>query len=49
MLGQGHLFDEYPYALPDHRGFYERFMRGEKLSPGWVNETDFEPQPLEQP
>jgi hypothetical protein len=42
MLGEGHVFDEYPYAEPTHWNFYERFMRGEKLSAGWVSPSDFE-------
>lgn len=42
MLGQGHLFDEYPYANPNERNFYERYTGGEKLKAGWVNESDFE-------
>jgi hypothetical protein len=29
-------------------GFYERFLRGEKPAAGWVNETDFEQEPIEQ-
>jgi arylsulfatase A-like enzyme len=44
MAGQGHVFDEYPYANPAQRNFYERFMKGEKLNAGWVNPTDFEPR-----
>lgn len=47
MFGQGHIFEEYPYADAPLRGFYERYMMGEKLKPGWVNPTDFEPRPLE--
>jgi N-sulfoglucosamine sulfohydrolase len=47
MSGQGRLFDQYPYADESGRGFYERFMRGEKLKAGWVNETDFEKAPLD--
>jgi len=47
MFGQGHIFDEYPYADEGQRGFYERFMAGEKLRAGWVNPTDFETEPLE--
>ncbi len=47
MLGQGHVFDEYPYANPAQKDFYERYLRGEKLAAGWVSETDFEPQPLD--
>ena len=42
MFGQGHIFDEYPYAKEQTRNFYERYMNGEKISAGWVNETDFE-------
>lgn len=45
MHGRGRLFDEYPPTAG--AGFYERFMRGEKPAAGWVNETDFEPQPIE--
>ena len=47
MFGRGEVFEEYPYADPGLRGFYERFMSGEKLHAGWVSPTDFEPQPLD--
>ena len=47
MFGQGHVFDEYPYAQPGQRNFYERFMKGEKVQAGWVNPSDFEPAPLD--
>jgi N-sulfoglucosamine sulfohydrolase len=47
MFGQGHIFEEYPYAEAGLRGFYERYMRGEKLQAGWVNPTDFAAKPLE--
>ena len=43
MFGNGHIFDEYPYASETNSGFYEKYMRGEKIKAGWVNETDFEP------
>lgn len=47
MAGQGQIFDSYK---PTHgEGFYERYMRGEKLPAKWVNETDFEPQPIPLP
>jgi N-sulfoglucosamine sulfohydrolase len=47
MVGQGKIFDEY---APTHgAGFYEKFMRGEKMKAGWVNETDFEKEPVQQP
>jgi len=44
MFGKGSLFDQYKPA--SHAGFYERFLRGEKLKAGWVSETDFEKGPL---
>ena len=46
MFGQGAVFDRYPHANPAHAGFYERFMRGERINTGWVSKTDFEPAPL---
>jgi len=46
MTGQGALFDRYEHANPAHVGFYEKFMRGEKLNTGWVNPSDYEPAPL---
>jgi len=46
VLGQGDVFEKYPYAGPE-RGFYERFRRGEKIRVGWVNPSDFEPEPLD--
>ncbi len=42
MLGKGHIFDEYLYSGEDVRDFYNRYMAGEKLQAGWVNETDFD-------
>ncbi len=42
MFGQGHIFDEYPYAHPDVRNFYERYMKGEKVQAGWVIPSDFD-------
>ncbi|GIW96899.1 MAG: heparan N-sulfatase [Pirellulaceae bacterium] len=48
MFGRGDVFDGYPYSSPATRGFYERFMRGEEgLRAGWVNGSDFEPEPIE--
>jgi arylsulfatase A-like enzyme len=46
MFGKGRVFDQYQYANPEQRTFYERFMRGEKLKAGWVNESDFEKEPI---
>lgn len=45
MFGKGHLFDAYPYAEEATANFYERFLSGEQLRAGWVNESDFEPNP----
>jgi arylsulfatase A-like enzyme len=45
MFGKGEVFEQYPYADERHRGFYERFMKGEKLTAGWVNKSDFETVP----
>jgi arylsulfatase A-like enzyme len=46
MFGKGAIFDRYVYANTEQRNFYERFMRGEKLRAGWVNESDFEKEPV---
>lgn len=42
MEGRGEVFDHYPYADPGSAHFHERFMKGEKLNPAWVNPGDFE-------
>jgi len=47
MFGEGHLFEEYEYANKSGVNFYERYMRGEDLNWGWVNDTDFEAGPIE--
>ena len=46
QFGRGEIFDRYIYADGSTRNFYERFMRGEKLKAGWVNESDFEKEPV---
>jgi len=45
ILGNGDIFDKYPYAEEQNRDFYNRFMKGEvsRKSAGWVDSTDFEP------
>jgi hypothetical protein len=48
MFGRGSVFEKYPYAEANLRGFYERYMRGEKLQAGWVNPSDFAPAPLDE-
>jgi N-sulfoglucosamine sulfohydrolase len=47
MAGNGKIFDEYPAT--NGAGFYEKFMRGEKMNAGWVTPTDFEKEPIQQP
>jgi arylsulfatase A-like enzyme len=47
MAGNGGVFEAEPYAHPGQRGFYERYMKGEKIKAGWVNESDFEKAPLD--
>jgi N-sulfoglucosamine sulfohydrolase len=44
MLGQGDVFDQYPFANPRNRDFYNRFMKGEInwKATGWVDPGDFE-------
>jgi arylsulfatase A-like enzyme len=44
MFGKGEVFDNYPYADSRGRGFYERYMSGEKIRAGWVNPSDFQPK-----
>jgi arylsulfatase A-like enzyme len=43
MFGRGHIFEEYPYADAALRNFHERYMKGEKLTAGWVRPSDFAP------
>jgi len=47
MFGNGKVFDEYIYAADATRNFYERYMKGEKVKAGWVNDSDFEKTPVE--
>lgn len=41
MVGNGDIFDQYEYA-GNVKGFYNRYIGGEKISAGWVNPTDFD-------
>jgi N-sulfoglucosamine sulfohydrolase len=47
MFGRGYVFDEYEYTNPSGVNFYERFMKGEKMNSGWVNDNDFEREKLD--
>lgn len=46
VLGDGAVFERYPYAQEGMRGFYEKYMAGEAPRAGWVEESDFEPEPI---
>lgn len=46
VLGRGQIFDEYPFASDELRGFYECYLRGEKLDARWIDDSDVEPLPL---
>lgn len=47
ILGYRDLFMTYPYAQEAHRDFYNRFMAGEPLRAGWIEQTDIENEPLD--
>jgi len=47
MFGNGKVFDEYEHASQANVGFYERYLKGEKVNAGWVIESDFEARPLD--
>ncbi len=47
MSGNGAVFEAEPYAQEGQRNFYERYMKGEKIKAGWVNESDFEKTSLD--
>ena len=49
VLGNGDIFDNYPYSEDERRGFYERFMNGEDIPTGWVNPSDFRPLEASMP
>ncbi len=42
MFGKGEVFDNYPYSKENSIDFYNRYMKGEKLNPGWINQSDME-------
>ncbi|MGK7393028.1 MAG: sulfatase family protein [Candidatus Cyclobacteriaceae bacterium M3_2C_046] len=49
MFGKGAVFDEYAYANKSGRGFYQKYMDGDTtLNWGWVNDSDFEKEPVSQ-
>ncbi len=40
IIADGTVFDQYPYADPNTRNFYERFPAGELEVPFWLNASD---------
>lgn len=42
IIGQGAVFDGYPFAGENLRGFYERRQRGEDVNAQWINAADVE-------
>ncbi|MFZ5831643.1 MAG: sulfatase, partial [Planctomycetota bacterium] len=42
MFGRGEIFEKFPCSEDKMRGYYERFMGGEKFYAGWVEKTDYE-------
>ena len=42
VLGNGDVFDQYPYSGENVKNFYSRHMGGEKIKTHWVNPSDFE-------
>ena len=47
VLGHAEQLESYEYAGEATRGFYERYTAGEDMDAGWVNESDFEKEPIE--
>ncbi|MFN3189616.1 MAG: sulfatase [Aureliella sp.] len=48
MDGRGDVFDNYPYSGASTDNFYDRYLaKDPNLKAGWVNKTDFEPEPIE--
>lgn len=44
IIGNGNIFDNYPYASEATRDFYNRYRKGEiaRKVAGWIDSTDFE-------
>ncbi|WP_417849271.1 sulfatase [Thalassoglobus sp.] len=47
LNGNPEVFDNCKVSSEPNANFYERFMRGEKLNAGWVNESDFEKEAIQ--
>jgi len=44
IVGNGDIFDKYPYASETVRNYYNRYVKGDitRKSAAWVDSTDFE-------
>lgn len=42
VFGKGYIFETYTYMDKNNTHFYRRYMAGEEMNTGWVNESDFE-------
>ena len=42
MSGNGRVFDAYEHSAKANVGYYERFMRGEKIKAGWIDPDDID-------
>lgn len=47
ILGKEEILEAYIYSGENVRDFYNRFMAGEEMKAGWVNESDFETEAVE--
>lgn len=47
LNGNPNVFDNYKVTSKATANFFERFLKGEKLRAGWVNDSDFETSPVE--
>jgi N-sulfoglucosamine sulfohydrolase len=45
--GYGYLYDQYPVSEPTVRSYYEKDKAGNRVKATWVNETDYESEPLD--
>ncbi|TKG93707.1 heparan N-sulfatase [Puteibacter caeruleilacunae] len=49
VVGNGDVFDGYPYARKQLWNFYEKYMSGDRsVKTGWVNKSDYEEKPIKQ-
>lgn len=48
ILGNGDIFDNYTYSGGATRDYYDRYMGGEKVKAGWVNESDYDADLIEK-